>query len=134
MYSQSVHAQNLADSEQKRLTSEPIAGFATDRISFTDMLSRQLARIGLPVQGMQWPTHRIAVRARAVMWMLLLLTVTIVSLILQFAAEKVTPAEAQCVDMYRAVDANVLVSMTTEELAYLQAILCPSGLKSFRDS
>ena len=39
-----------------------------------------------------------------------------------------TPLAQQdtCVDMGLRVDMNVLVSMTTEELDYLQAMLCPS--------
>jgi hypothetical protein len=47
MYSQSVHAQNLADSERKRLTSEPTGAPASDRIYLTDRLRRRLACIAL---------------------------------------------------------------------------------------
>ena len=65
------------------------------------------------------------VRPRAVLWACLLLTIFAVTLRLQFAAEKVTAVGAQCVDMDRAFDPNVLVSMTSEELEYLQGTLCP---------
>ena len=48
MYSQSVHAQNLADSEQKRATNQTIAAqAATDRASFTDVFRRYVERIVL---------------------------------------------------------------------------------------
>jgi hypothetical protein len=47
MYSQSVHAQNLADSEQKRATNQTIAAPAADRASFTDVLRRYVERIVL---------------------------------------------------------------------------------------
>jgi hypothetical protein len=47
MYSQSVHAQNLADSERKRLTSEATGTPASDRASLTHRLRCRLARIAL---------------------------------------------------------------------------------------
>ena len=73
-------------------------------------------------------------RPRAVLWLCLLLTVLAVTLALQLAVEKVTTVEAQCVDMERVIDSNVLVSMKTEELDYLQATLCPSGPEVSRGS
>jgi hypothetical protein len=47
MYSQSVHAQNLADSEQKRAANQTIAAPAAGRASFTDVLRRHLERVAL---------------------------------------------------------------------------------------
>ena len=47
MYSQSVHAQNLADAKHKRFTSGAMGDIATEPTSFTQMLYRQLARLVL---------------------------------------------------------------------------------------
>ena len=47
MYSQSVHAQNLADAKHKRFTSGAMGDIATEPTSFTQLLYRQLARLGL---------------------------------------------------------------------------------------
>ena len=49
MYSQSVHAQNLADAKHKRFTSGAMGDIATEPTSFTQLLYRQLARLGLAI-------------------------------------------------------------------------------------
>jgi hypothetical protein len=47
IYSQSVHAQNLADAERKHIKNETVAAQATDWTSFTDAVWRRLERIPL---------------------------------------------------------------------------------------
>jgi hypothetical protein len=47
MYSQSVHAQNLADGERKQFTIGAMGDIATEPTSFTQVLYRQLARLVL---------------------------------------------------------------------------------------
>jgi hypothetical protein len=58
----------------------------------------------------------------------------VASLAFQFAAEKVTTAQARCGNIFRVVNANVLVSMTTEELDYLVSTSCPSDPEPPTDS
>jgi hypothetical protein len=47
MYSQSVHAQNLADAERKRFKCGAIGDIATEATSFAQTLYCQLARLAV---------------------------------------------------------------------------------------
>ena len=141
MLLQSVHSQRLADSERKWWTSEQIDAHSIGLAPFADTLRRQLphrssgAGQAVAARSPHPPVIlRLASPPRAVMWLCLLLIVMVASLAVQFAAEKVTTAQARCGDIYRVVDANVLVCMTTEELEYLAATSCPSDSEPSTDS
>ena len=53
------------------------------------------------------------------MWLCLLVAVLAVTLAIQFAAEKVTTVQAQCVDMDRVIDSNVRLSRLTADTNHI---------------
>jgi len=130
MLSQSMQARRSADLAPKQLRTQRLYELASDRASFTDMPGSQCARLNSPSSHSHVSSHgsqRLSMRRQAVVWFCLLLTISVLSVAFHLAARNVTSAQTACEDVYRAIDVNVLVSMTTEELDYLQATSCSPG-------